>query len=159
MEYLNFKNLLHKRKYRESEEKYENQLCKKGRKNVDPEAENDFMVKSILISIEVLQHAKNRKKITQTKIDLQVSYGGTKYTTNGMTETSKNKMRLKQETINVILKKISPQSELTATNPLSTNWQLALIIYRLAPGFSFSIVEDFLDVSVSSPSTIFNKAC
>lgn len=76
-----------------------------------------------------------------------------------MTETSKNKMRLKQETINVILKKISPQSELTATNPLSTNCQLALIIYRLAPGCSFSIVEDFLDVSVLSASTIFNKAC
>ena len=32
MEYLNFKNLLRKRKYSELEEEYENQLSKKGKK-------------------------------------------------------------------------------------------------------------------------------
>ena len=32
MEYLNFKNLLRKRKYSKSEEEYENQLSKKGKK-------------------------------------------------------------------------------------------------------------------------------
>ena len=60
MEYLNFKNLLRKRKYSELEEEYENQFSKKGRRNDDLEVENDFMVKSVLLTVAAL--IKNTKK-------------------------------------------------------------------------------------------------
>ena len=43
MEYVNCKNLLRKQIYSELDEEYENQLKKKGRKNDDQEAENDFI--------------------------------------------------------------------------------------------------------------------
>ena len=67
VEYLNFKDLLRKRIYSELENEYEDQLSKKGRKNDNLEVENDFMVKSILSSVIVLKHTKNRKKRTQNK--------------------------------------------------------------------------------------------
>ena len=64
MEYLNFKYSLRKRKYSELEEECEKKLSKNGRKNDELEAENDFRVKSILSSVVVLKHTKNR---TQNK--------------------------------------------------------------------------------------------
>ena len=60
MEYLNFKNLKRKRKYSELEEEYENQFSKKGRRNDDLEVENDFMVKSVFLTVAAL--IKNTKK-------------------------------------------------------------------------------------------------
>ena len=67
MEYFNFKNLLRKRKYSELEEEYDNPLSKKGRKNNDLEVENDFTVKSILSSVTIVKHIKNRKNLTRNK--------------------------------------------------------------------------------------------
>ena len=67
VEYLNFKDLLCKRIYSELEDEYEDQLSKKGRKNDDLEVENDFMVKSILSSVTVLKHTKNKKTHSKQK--------------------------------------------------------------------------------------------
>ena len=99
MEYFNFKSLLRKQKYSELEEEYENQLSKKGRKNDDLEVENDFMVKSILSSVAILKHTKNRKKNTQNK---KRYVSGVIYN-EWHDRDFKNKMRLKRETFNVIL--------------------------------------------------------
>ena len=99
MEYFNFKILLRKQKYSELEDEYENQLSKKGRKNDDLEVENDFMVKSILSSVAVLKHTKNRKKNTQNK---KRYVSGVIYN-EWHDRDFKNKMRLKRETFNVIL--------------------------------------------------------
>ena len=70
IEYLNFKNFLRKRKYSELEGKYEIQLSKKGRINGDLEVENDFLVKPILSSVEVLKQIKNGRNAPKTKINL-----------------------------------------------------------------------------------------
>ena len=102
MEYFNFKILLRKQKYSELEEEYENWLSKKGRKNDDLEVENDFMVKSILPSVAVLKHTKNRKKNTQNKKWSDSDISGVVYN-EWHDRDFKNKMRLKRETFNVIL--------------------------------------------------------
>ena len=70
-------------------------------------------------------------------------------------------MRIRRDTFNQILVKIRDQIELTPTNlnpfPTSPDRQLALIIYRLAPGCSYATLSDVFGVSVSSASMFTNK--
>ena len=121
------------------------------------------MVKSVLSSVAVLNNTNSRKKRSRNKNRSVSKLWWEEVYFHWSDEDFKNKMRLKRETFNTLLEKISPQIELTPTNlkpnPTSTHRQLALTIYRLATGCSFSTLEDLFGVSVSSASTFFNKVC
>ena len=75
----------------------------------------------------------------------------------------KPKMRINRTTFNFILDGIYEDIILTPTNlkpnPTSPDRQLALTIYRLATGCTYSTLSDLLGVSVSAASKIFNKIC
>ena len=44
-------------------------------------------------------------------------------------------------------------------NPTSPDWQLALTIYRVATGCTYSTLSDLFGVSVSAASKFFDKIC
>ena len=73
----------------------------------------------------------------------------------------KVKMRINRTTFNFVLDGIYEDIILTPTNlkpnPTSPDQQLALTIYRLATGCSYSTLSHLFDVSVSAPSKFFNK--
>ena len=72
-------------------------------------------------------------------------------------------MRINRTTFNFILDGIYEDIILTPTNlkqnPTSPDPQLALTIYRLATGCTYSSLSDLLGVPVSAASKFFNKIC
>ena len=83
-------------------------------------------------------------------------------TTNGARRILKRE-HLIFETFNFILDGIYKDKVLTPTNlkpnPTSPDQQLALTIYRLATGCTYSTLSDLFGVSVSAASKFFNKIC
>ena len=82
---------------------------------------------------------------------------------NWSEEDFKAKMRINRATFNFILDGIYEDIILTPTNlkpnPTSPDRQLALTIYRLATGCTYSTLSDLFGVSVSAASKFFNKIC
>ena len=82
---------------------------------------------------------------------------------NWSEEDFKPKMRINRTTFNFILDGIYEDIILTPTNlkpnPTSPDRQLALTIYRLATGCTYSTLSDLFGVSVSAASKFFNKIC
>ena len=82
---------------------------------------------------------------------------------NWSEEDFKAKMPINRTAFNFILDGIYGDIILTPTNlklnPTSPDRQLALTIYRLAAGCTYSTLSDLLGVSVSAASKIFNKIC
>ena len=82
---------------------------------------------------------------------------------NWSEEDFKAKMRINRATFNFILDGIYEDIILTPTNlkpnPTSPDRQLALTIYRLATGCTYSTLPDLFGVSVSAASKFFNKIC
>ena len=82
---------------------------------------------------------------------------------NRSEEDFKAKMRINRTTFNFILDGIYEDIILTPTNlkpnPTSPDRQLALTIYRLATGCTYSTLSDLFGVSVSAASKFFNKIC
>ena len=72
-------------------------------------------------------------------------------------------MRINHITFNFIFDGICEDLILTPTNlkpnQTSPGRQLALTIYRLATGCTYSTLSDLLGVSVSAASKFFNKIC
>ena len=75
----------------------------------------------------------------------------------------KAKMRINRTTFNFIFDGIYEDIILTSTNlkqnPTSPDRQLALTIYRMGTGCTYSTLSDLFGVSVSAASTFFNKIC
>ena len=75
----------------------------------------------------------------------------------------KAKMRINRTTFNFIFDGIYEDIILTSTNlkqnPTSPDRQLALTIYRMGIGCTYSTLSDLFGVSVSAASTFFNKIC
>ena len=82
---------------------------------------------------------------------------------NWSEEDFKAKMRINRATCNFILDGIYEDIILTPTNlkpnPTSPDRQLALTIYRLDTGCTYSTLSDLFGVSVSAASKFFNKIC
>ena len=82
---------------------------------------------------------------------------------NWSEEDFKAKMRINRGTFSFILDGIYEEIISTTTNlkPNLTfpDWQLALTIYRLATGCTYSTLSDLFGVSVSAASKFFNKIC
>ena len=82
---------------------------------------------------------------------------------NWSEEDFKAKMPINRTTFNFILDGIYEDIILTPTNlkpnPTSPDRQLALTIYRLATGCTYSTLPDLFGVSVSAASKFFNKIC
>ena len=82
---------------------------------------------------------------------------------NWSEEDFKAKMRINRGTFSFILDGIYEEIISTTTNlkPNLTfpDWQLALTIYRLATGCTYSTLPDLFGVSVSAASKFFNKIC
>ena len=82
---------------------------------------------------------------------------------NWSEEDFKAKMPINRTTFNFILDGIYEDIILTPTNlkpnPTSPDRQLALTIYRLATGCTYSTLSDLFGVSVSAASKLFNKIC
>ena len=78
-------------------------------------------------------------------------------------EDFKAKMRINCTIFNFILDGIYEDIILTSTNlkanPTFPDRQLALIIYLLATGCTYSTLSDLFGVSVSAASKFFNKIC
>ena len=72
-------------------------------------------------------------------------------------------MRVNRTTFNFVRDGICEDIILTPTNlkpnPTSPDRQLALTIYRLATGCTYSTLPDLFGVSVSAASKFFNKIC
>ena len=72
-------------------------------------------------------------------------------------------MRFNRTTFNFILDGIYEDINLTPTNlkpnPTSPDRQVALTIYQLATGCTYSTLSDLFGVSVSAASKLFNKIC
>ena len=72
-------------------------------------------------------------------------------------------MRINCTTFNFMLDEIYEDLILTPTNlkpnPTSPDWQLALTIYRVTTGCTYSTLSDLFGVSVSAASKFFNKIC
>ena len=82
---------------------------------------------------------------------------------NWSEEDFKAKMRINYLTFNFILDRIYEDIILTPSNlnpnPASPDRQLALTIYRVATGCTYSTLSDLFGVSVSAASKFFNKIC
>ena len=82
---------------------------------------------------------------------------------NWSKEDFKAKMQINCAIFNLILDGIYEDIILTPTNlkpnPTSPDRQLALTIYRLATGCTYSTLPDLFGVSVSAASKFFNKIC
>ena len=82
---------------------------------------------------------------------------------NWSEEDFKAKMRVNRTTFNFVRDGICEDIILTPTNlkpnPTSPDRQLALTIYRLATGCTYSTLSDLFGVSVSAASKSFNKIC
>ena len=82
---------------------------------------------------------------------------------NWSEEDFKAKMRVNRTTFNFVRDGICEDIILTPTNlkpnPTSPDRQLALTIYRLATGCTYSTLPDLFGVSVSAASKFFNKIC
>ena len=82
---------------------------------------------------------------------------------NWSEEDFKAKMRINYLTFNFILDRIYEDIILTPSNlnpnPASPDRQLALTIYRVATGCTYSTLSDLFGVSVSAASKFFNKTC
>ena len=82
---------------------------------------------------------------------------------NWSEEDFKAKMPINRTAFNFILDGIYGDIILTPTNlklnPTSPDRQLALTIYRLATGCTYSTLSDLFGVSVSAASKFFNKIC
>ena len=72
-------------------------------------------------------------------------------------------MRFNRTTFNFILDGIYEDINLTPSNlkpnPTSPDRQVALTIYQLATGCTYSTLSDLFGVSVSAASKLFNKIC
>ena len=82
---------------------------------------------------------------------------------NWSEEDFKAKIRINCTTFNFMLDGIYEDLILTPTNlkpnPTSPDWQLALTIYRVATGCTYSTLSDLFGVSVSAGSKFFDKIC
>ena len=82
---------------------------------------------------------------------------------NWSEEDFKAKMWINCTTFNFMLDGIYEDLILTPTNlkpnPTFTDWQLALTIYRVATGCTYSTLSDLFGVSVSAGSKFFDKIC
>ena len=78
-------------------------------------------------------------------------------------EDFKAKMQINGTTFNFIFDGIYEDIILTPRNlkpnPTYPDQQLALTIYQMATGCTYSTLSDLLGVSVSAASKIFNKIC
>lgn len=73
----------------------------------------------------------------------------------------KNRLRINRDSFNLILNRISPmilkQPTNMVPNPIEDHRQLALTLYRMAHGCSFTVLKDVFGVSQSLATATFNK--
>ena len=81
--------------------------------------------------------------------------------TNQSEDVFKEKTRVSRATFNLILNKLEDQLRIEPTNfkpnPTSPDRQLALTLYRLGHGLSYSILEDIFGLSKEASCKFFNK--
>ena len=78
-------------------------------------------------------------------------------------ETFKKRLRLSRETFEFILVEIRGNIVKEATHfkpkPIPPEMRLAICLYRLAHGYTYSTVGDLFGITESTASVIFNEVC
>ena len=96
-----------------------------------------------------------------TGIETRGRFYGKNSTTRKTDEEFVEKMRISRNTFNIILRDLWDKLILQPTNfkpePTSPDRQLALTMYRLAHGVTYTVLEDVFGVSKESSCTFFNK--
>ena len=133
------------------------------KKRFKREGDLDNIQAGVTLLVAILDSKNERKPKAKDKLRDTGKLWWADVYRNWSEEDFKAKMRINRATCNFILDGIYEDIILTPTNlkpnPTSPDRQLALTIYRLATGCTYSTLPDLFGVSVSAASKFFNKIC
>ena len=157
------KRMLYERKKRRNleEDELEEEYFKPYKKSkVEDEEDIANTVVPTLVSaaVNILKSKERKQRIGNKKRE---SFWWESGYINWSEEEFKLRMRVNRETFHVIANEIGPYIQKTPSNfvplPITVEKQVAVTIYRLAHGSSFSTISDLFGISIAQGNMIFNK--